>query len=154
MLHHAHNLCNEAEPIVNEVTLQNNALLHMCIILKMLTKLFLHINIRRKIKIRKRKISVIPYVFQMLEDCYTCYGKKFKGRSKPHFLRKKELYNNFCSMTYPRNRQRNLMYATSYLVQTILTVTLEKHHSGGMNKKKYHKRCIKTKMTTILPGSI
>ena len=95
MLHHAHNLCNEAEPIVNEVTLQNNALLHMCIILKMLTKLFLHINIRRKInKEAENQCNTIciPNVLGLLyllwkkiqRKEYTSFFKK--GRTLQQFL--------------------------------------------------------------------
>ena len=71
-LHRAHNLCDEGEPIENEVKLLNNALLQIDFIHRMVTELFLHLKIRREIKMRKRNFDVIPYVFHMFKDRQTC----------------------------------------------------------------------------------
>ena len=61
-------------------------LVKMGIILRMLTELFLHMNIRRKInfKMRKRNFDVMPYVFRMFKDRQTYYGHNFQNMDS-HF---------------------------------------------------------------------
>ena len=70
----------------------------------------------RAVKMRKRKIDVIPYVFCMFEDRQTCYGHNFQRKELTSILRKEEHYGNFCSMAKPRNRKGKRMYANRYLV--------------------------------------
>ena len=69
MLHRVHNLCDQGEPIENEVKLLNNAFIANGYNPKDVDRI---ISEYKHQKGRKRKIDVIPYVFHMFEDRQTC----------------------------------------------------------------------------------
>ena len=57
-------------------------------------------------------------------------------------------------MASPKNLHGKRMYDIGYLVETVITVTLEKHHNGGTNEKNNTKDALKIKMKTIPSGNI
>ena len=72
MLHHAHNLCDEGEPLKNEVKLLNNAFIANGYHPKDVDQIISKYEHQMEIKMRKWKIDVIPYVFHMFKDRQTC----------------------------------------------------------------------------------